>query len=170
MDKASIEDSWPHLEEPEALWIIGISGARYWNLQTLELSGFAFESKSLHRFLKNHQQTLTKVHLDNCDLDGPWEPIFEILRNAPCLVKLRLHQISETMQRMIWIDADEALIVEEVHDDWICVMHGFQHQFILEGHATAEKWGALLEKLRYSRRQASPFMEDALSWYPEFLT
>lgn len=170
MDKASIEDSWPHLEEPEELWMYDVAQAQYWNLQSLALTGFPFDKESLHKFVAHHKQSLRKIHFDNCDLDAPWGPIFDILRTAPYLEKLLLHQISQLMTRIAWIEKDEVLWVEEVvPDDWVYVMHGYQHRFTLDAHATAAEWDALSNTLRLSRREACPFMEDALSWHPEFL-
>jgi hypothetical protein len=170
LDKASVEESWPHFEEPEALWGLEVSNNRYWKLQSLKLSGFVLEGQSFQAFMSHHKQTLTTVHFDNCDLDEPWAPVFGLLRDAPNLMELRLHQISELSMRVLWLDTEDIISIDQDTEDWVYVMFGMYHHFTLESNATAAQWDALSERLRLSRRRASPFAQDALSWFPEFLT
>lgn len=169
MDIFSMEDPWPYLDEPQVLWMNEIANNSYWNLKTLALSGFVFERESLYIFLAHHKQSLVEIKFDNCDLDGEWDPIFDLLRDSPCLEMLHFHQISEFTLRVAWLDEHDIILVENMIDDWIQIICGFQHHYTLEAHATAAEWDDLSDKLRVSTRQANPFMEDALAWYPEYL-
>jgi len=169
LDKASIEEWSLDLQEPEELWQLQVANLRYWNLQTLKLSGFLLENNSLQKFLCAHQSSLSTVHLDNCDLDGSWLPIFQMLRKLPELRKLSLHQISECMIRVLWINPEDVILVDNKKDGWVHVMFGLHHHFMLGVQDTATEWDALSDRLRVSRRYANPFAEDAVSWWPDFL-
>ncbi|KAF1942062.1 hypothetical protein EJ02DRAFT_182933 [Clathrospora elynae] len=173
VDKATIDETWPNRQNSYRIWIaISHRYNFYWKLRELKLSGFSLIPGTLIRFLAKHRRSLVSLHFDNCALYGPWLGIVQKLRGWPGLQELVLHQISQGLQRVVWVTPFCQLLDDKNEEGWVEVFYGGDNGATLnfEGQDRYSYTTEILKRMRVIRKKANPFASDALMWSPDRLT
>jgi hypothetical protein len=177
LDKATMEDDWPTLTNAHSVWA-ALSALRFWNLQSLKLSGFALDPGSLSRFLIKHKQSLVSLDFENCYLAGCWRAALCMMHELPNIRVLKLDQVTMGLRRILWstpVEDHNKPLLDEYRDEWVHISYVGYSDIYLEfseqrkAESVRELMGVAFKAMHVCRRLATPFAEDATDWDPHCL-